>query len=96
MIPAKEQLTTKSAGELAGGFSASSVTRWIEQGAPLRCGGRLRLRAERYPAGWRTCEVWVREFVAALTADRAGAASSKTPEEGAPSGCGAGGERVVI
>jgi hypothetical protein len=73
VIPKDQQLTVRQAGDVVG-YSATAVTRWIEIGTPLRNGSRLRLRAERYPAGWRTTQAWVREFIAALTA-----AHSSTP-----------------
>jgi hypothetical protein len=50
----------------------ATLTRWILDGVRLRDGGRLRLRAARLPAGWRTTASWLDEFIAALTADRAG------------------------
>ncbi len=71
MIPREEQLSVRQASELSG-YSARAVTRWIEAGAKLRSGGRLKLRAERYPSGWRTTERWLCEFVEALTRDRTG------------------------
>jgi hypothetical protein len=77
VIPKQEQLTARQAGDLAG-FSAASVTRWIERGVRLRSGATLKLRAERYPAGWRTCEAWVRDFVTALTTDRTGTTPIKS------------------
>jgi hypothetical protein len=69
VIPKQEQRTVRQAGDLTG-HSSASVTRWIEDGARLRNGERLHLRAERYPAGYRTTEPWIDEFIAALTADR--------------------------
>jgi hypothetical protein len=82
MIAGQAQLTPRDAGKLHG-FSAASITRWIEQGTALRRGGRLKLRAVRYPAGWRTCEAWLADFLAALTADRAESASAKAVDDGA-------------
>jgi len=69
VIPKEEQRNVRQAGELSG-YSARAVTRWIEDGVRLRRGGRLKLRAERYPQGWRTTERWLGEFIEALTRDR--------------------------
>jgi len=71
VIPKEEQRTVRQAGELIG-CSARAITRDIEEGVKLRNGGRLRLRAERHPYGWRTTEQWLAEFIEALTNDRAG------------------------
>lgn len=79
MIPKDEQRTVSQAGEFAG-HSAASITRWIEDGARLRNGNRLKLRAERYPAGWRTTERWVTEFIDELTRDRAEHVAQKSDE----------------
>jgi hypothetical protein len=68
-IPKDEQRTLRQAGASVG-FSAASLTRWIEDGVKLRDGSRLRLRAVRFPVGWRTTDQWVSEFVSALTADK--------------------------
>jgi hypothetical protein len=57
-----------------------TMIRWINKGAKLRGGGRLKLRATRSPGGWLTSEAWIREFLDALTADRAG---SVAPPPGA-------------
>jgi hypothetical protein len=78
VIPKEEQLTVKQAGDLSG-YSAASITRWIEDGAKLRGGGRLRLRAERHPAGWRTTGQWVSEFIAELTRHRTGQYPASDP-----------------
>src|SRR5438552_1294794 len=52
-----------------GAFPATqTVIGWIEDGARVPGGGRLRLRAVRCGAGWRTCRSWVEEFLTALTA----------------------------
>jgi hypothetical protein len=82
VIPKDEQLTVRQAGALVG-YSHAAVTRWIEDGARCRDGSRLKLRAERHPAGWRTTETWVRDFISALTADRTGPAPSKAIDDGA-------------
>ena len=68
-IPKAEQRTVRQAGAETG-YSAAAVTRWIQDGVKLRDGSRLRLRAVRFPAGWRTTEQWVNEFIASLTADK--------------------------
>jgi hypothetical protein len=50
----------------------ASMTRWILQGILLRSGDRLKLKAERHPNRWVVTEASVRDFIAALTADRLG------------------------
>jgi hypothetical protein len=50
----------------------ATVTRWILDGVGLRDGSRLRLRADRAPGGWLVEPAAVKEFLAALTADRLG------------------------
>jgi hypothetical protein len=50
----------------------ATVTRWIIQGARLRDGTRLRLRAVRLPGRWVVEPEAVDEFLATLTADRSG------------------------
>jgi hypothetical protein len=47
-----------------------TLKRWIEQGIRTSDGGRVRLRAVRFPAGWRTRDEWVEDFLASLTVDR--------------------------
>jgi hypothetical protein len=51
-------------------FHPATLTRWILQGIPLGDGSRVRLRAIRFPAGWRTTDEWVDDFLDALTAAR--------------------------
>jgi hypothetical protein len=68
-IPKGDERTVRQAGASVG-YSATAVTRWIEGGAKLRDGSRLRLRAVRFPAGWRTTDQWLAEFISALTADK--------------------------
>jgi hypothetical protein len=51
----------------------ATLTKWIRQGIALSDGSKLRLRAVRFPAGWRTRTEWVDEFLEAITADRIGA-----------------------
>ena len=58
MIPESEQ-RPKQIGKLTG-FSAASVTRWIEDGAALRHGGRLKLRAGGIPPDGAQLKQWVR------------------------------------
>ncbi len=41
-------------------------------GTALSDGSSLKLRAVRFPAGWRTTDEWVEEFLEAITADRTG------------------------
>lgn len=56
----------------------ATVTRWILEGARLRDGTRLRLRATRLPGRWVVEKVAVDEFLAALTADRSGTPRSSS------------------
>jgi hypothetical protein len=35
-------------------------------------GSQIKLRAVRFPAGWRTTHEWVSEFLEAITRDRTG------------------------
>jgi hypothetical protein len=62
----------------------ATLTRWILKGCRASAGTRIKLRATRFPAGWRTTDEWVAEFLDALTADRAGLAapapSSRAPD----------------
>jgi hypothetical protein len=60
--------------------SPTSVVRWIMDGVRLRAGGRLKLPAVRYPAGWRVAEDDFEQFIARLTADRTGEMASPITE----------------
>ena len=44
-----------------------TITYWIRRGARAPSGQRIRLRAVRFPSGWRTCEEWVQQFLDELT-----------------------------
>jgi hypothetical protein len=68
-IPKAEQRTVRQIGDNTG-YSSAAVTRWITDGVTMRDGSRLRLRAVRFPAGWRTTDEWVSEFISALTTDK--------------------------
>jgi hypothetical protein len=48
----------------------ATLTRWILKGIPLSDGSRVKLEAVRFPAGWRTTDEWVDDFLEALTAAR--------------------------
>jgi hypothetical protein len=48
----------------------ATLTRWILKGTALSDGSRVKLRAVRFPAGWRTTDEWVDEFHEAITANR--------------------------
>jgi hypothetical protein len=50
----------------------STLTRWVVKGVRASDGSRIRLRAVRFPSGWRTTLEWVHEFIQAITADRIG------------------------
>jgi hypothetical protein len=50
----------------------ATVTRWVTKGVRASDGSRIRLRAVRFPSGWRTTLDWVHEFIEAITADRSG------------------------
>jgi hypothetical protein len=55
----------------------AKIVRSIVRGTASRArpGERLRLRAIRDSQGWLTTAEWIEEFLAALTADRLGAAA---------------------
>jgi hypothetical protein len=57
----------------------SSVIRWIVDSVRLSNGARLRLRASRLPGGWRINDDDLRDFVAAVTADRLSDTTLATP-----------------
>jgi hypothetical protein len=46
------------------------VIRWIQKGAPLKNGERLRLQAVRTPGQWLIKPEWLEAFLTALAADR--------------------------
>jgi len=48
----------------------ATITRWILEGCPLADGSKVKLRAVRFPAGWRTTDEWVSEFLETITANR--------------------------
>jgi hypothetical protein len=48
----------------------ATLTRWILKGIPLSDGSRVKLEAVRFPAGWRSTDEWVDDFLEALTAAR--------------------------
>jgi hypothetical protein len=48
----------------------ATLTRWILEGIALSDGSRVKLRAVRFPAGWRTTNEWVDDFLEAMTAAR--------------------------
>jgi hypothetical protein len=60
--------------------SPTTVVRWVVDGIRLRAGGREKLRATRFPGGWRIAEDDFERFIAALTADRTGSAASPVTE----------------
>jgi hypothetical protein len=70
-VPDDPLISVSDAGRRLG-VSSNAITRWIVDGAKLRDGSRLRLRAIRLPGGFRTTERWLDEFVEALTRDRTG------------------------
>src|SRR5690349_6458805 len=47
----------------------STLTRWILDGVRLSDGSRVRLKAKRFPLGWKTIAEWIDEFVETITAD---------------------------
>jgi hypothetical protein len=48
-------------------ISTATLTRWIKQGTKAPNGVWIKLRAVRFPAGWRTSEEWVEQFIDELT-----------------------------
>jgi hypothetical protein len=65
--------------------TVSALTRWIKNGISLGTGERIRLRAVRFPAGWRTCDEWVNEFLDRLTAVAINGARPPEPAATPPS-----------
>lgn len=57
----------------------STLGRWRDPGVRARDGSRIRLRCVRFPSGWRTSVEAVHEFIAAITADRAGEPEAVVP-----------------
>jgi hypothetical protein len=51
---------------------SSTISRWRCPGMRSRDGSRITLRCVRLPSGWMTSLEWVREFIDAVTADKAG------------------------
>jgi hypothetical protein len=49
-----------------------TVIRWMTTGVKRSDGSRLKLKAVRFPGGFRTTDAWVDEFIDALTKDRTG------------------------
>jgi hypothetical protein len=66
--PAASLSTTDIARECA--CHPSAPVRWIQRGALLSDGRRLRLRATRLPGSWRVYREDLEQFLAALTQDR--------------------------
>jgi hypothetical protein len=62
----------------------ATVTRWIVDGVLLRDGTRLHLRGTRLPGRWVVEPAALEEFLAALTADRAGRSPPAPPGSGPP------------
>jgi hypothetical protein len=52
------------------GCHPSAPVRWIQRGAMLSDGRRLKLRATRLPGSWRVCRGDLEQFLDALTRDR--------------------------
>jgi hypothetical protein len=48
----------------------ATLTRWILEGVSLSDGSSIKLRAVRFPAGWRSTDEWVDDFLEAITAKR--------------------------
>jgi hypothetical protein len=48
----------------------ATVTRWILKGCRASDGSQIKLRATRFPSGWRTTDQWVEDFLEAITRDR--------------------------
>jgi hypothetical protein len=53
----------------------STISRWRSPGVKRQDGSRITLRAVRLPSGWVTTLEWVREFIDAVTAEKAGQAA---------------------
>jgi hypothetical protein len=50
----------------------ATLRNWIIRGVALRGGGRIRLRATRFPSGWRSTDAWFAEFLQAIDAAATG------------------------
>jgi hypothetical protein len=50
----------------------ATLTRWILKGCRATDGSQTKLHAVRFPAGWRTTDEWISEFLEAITRDRLG------------------------
>jgi hypothetical protein len=60
---------------------AATLSRWITKGVWTKTGQLIKLQARRFPAGWRTTDQWVEEFLEAYTAAELG----NQPPAGEPS-----------
>jgi hypothetical protein len=62
--------TLRRLKDFAGRFGADhfdTMTRWVKRGTRAPNGQRIKLKAVRVPAGWRTTEEWVQQFIEELT-----------------------------
>lgn len=66
--PERRSTVSEIAHEL--GCHPSAVTRWIQKGAALSTGERVKLRAIATPGGWRVKREDLDAFLEVLTADR--------------------------
>jgi hypothetical protein len=56
----------------------ATLTRWILKGCRASDGSQIKLRAVRFPAGWRTTDEWVAHFLDEITRDRQGVLDDRT------------------
>jgi hypothetical protein len=56
----------------------ATLTRWILKGCRASDGSQIKLRAVRFPAGWRTTDEWVSDFLDEITRDRHGVLDART------------------
>jgi hypothetical protein len=62
--------------------ASTTVSRWITAGVRLRTGKVVRLKAKRYPGGWKVTRQDIDEFLDALTASALGQKGWRPPTAG--------------
>jgi hypothetical protein len=62
---------------------SSSVSRWITTGVRLRTGAVVKLKAVRFPGGWKLTQQDIDEFLESLTASALGQKGWRPPTAGA-------------
>jgi hypothetical protein len=72
----------------------ATLTRWILKGHRASDGSQIRLRATRFPSGWRSTDQWVSDFLDAITHDRTGQRTGQVDSNRTPTDRGRAFERV--